>query len=87
MPAVMAVIIGHVEALGGAEDAGHMTIRPLWTSALEQHAWAERLCGGALLTVRMVLANIQYLISQYLESRAGADKAGTCDALSLGNVP
>ncbi len=49
--------------------------------------WAQRLGAGAELKTSMVLANIQYRISMYLEGRARADRAGTCDALSVDNVP
>ena len=64
-----------------------ISIRPLWTSALGRCVWAERICCGAALTVRMVRANIQYKLSLYLDSRARPDKAGTCDAVSIDNVP
>jgi hypothetical protein len=77
-------LIGHVQSTPGRDT---VTLRQLWTSALERHVWAERLCGGAELSVRMVRANIQYRLSLFLEGRARADKAGTCDALSLDNVP
>ncbi len=35
----------------------------------------------------MVRTNIQYRLTLYLEGRARADRAGTCDALSVDNVP
>ncbi len=45
------------------------------------------MCCGAALTVLMVWANIQYKLSLYLDSRARPDKAGTCNAVSIDNVP
>ncbi len=62
-------------------------IRPLWTSPQDRFVWAQRLGGGAELSRSMVRANIQYRLTLYLEGRARADRAGTCDALSVDNVP
>jgi hypothetical protein len=85
------VVVGHKELLSSSGvtvgDNDLVCIRPLSSAPEERFVWARRLGGGAALATNMVLANIQYRLSLYLEARARADRAGTCDALSLDNVP
>jgi hypothetical protein len=85
------VVVGHMDLLPGpATNGGEndlFCIRPLASGPEERFVWARRLGGGAALALNMVLANVQYRLSLYLESRARADRTGTCDALSLDNVP